>query len=176
VIYIPWVILAVVWAIGALAGKKTVRREGLGERAFHILGSAIAFYLVFGLEGADTGKSAVRQGIGFVLSVLGIAFAIWARFLLGTNWSGLVTLKEGHELIRRGPYRIVRHPIYSGALVALLGTAIWFGYARCFAGVAIAFFTWWKKSRIEERFLVDFFGDRYRHYQREVRALIPGFL
>lgn len=173
-IYIPWIVLTVVWALGALAGKKTVRREGLGERGLHIFGSLLAFWLLFSAPGALAPM--VYRGIGFVFSAAGIAFAIWARVLLGTNWSGLVTLKEGHELVRRGPYRIVRHPIYSGALVAMLGTAIWFGSARCFAGVAVAFFTWWKKSRVEESFLVDFFGDQYRRYQREVRALIPGLL
>jgi protein-S-isoprenylcysteine O-methyltransferase Ste14 len=174
VIYIPWLVLTAVWVAGALTGKKTVRREAVGERNFHIAGTALAFLLEFG--GPDGTRSEVRHAIGFAVCVAGIALAIWARVLLGTNWSGLVTLKEGHELIRRGPYRFVRHPIYSGALLGLLGTAIWFGQAWCFAGLAVASFTWWKKSRIEERFLVDLFGDRYREYQREVRALIPGLL
>ncbi len=155
-------------------GKRTTRRETIPERAFHVIGAALAAILIFGFQ--ETSKSNIRETIGFVLTVAGIALAIWARILLGTNWSGMVTLKEGHELIRKGPYAFVRHPIYSGLLLALLGTAIYMGRWEGFLGFAIAFATWFFKSRIEEKFMVDYFGDRYRGYRREVKALIPGLL
>ena len=72
-------------------------------------------------------------GLGVALAAGGIAVAFWARWHLGTNWSGMVTLKEGHQLIRTGPYRAMRHPIYTGILLALLGTAITFGEVRALA-------------------------------------------
>jgi protein-S-isoprenylcysteine O-methyltransferase Ste14 len=174
VIYLPWIVFAVVWIIGARFGKRTTRMENSSERAFHIMGSVLAAWLVFHSD--IPANSNIQKGIGFVLSVAGVALAIWARVLLGTNWSGMVTLKEDHELIRRGPYVYVRHPIYSGMLLALLGTAIWFGRWEGFVGFGIAFVTFLIKSRTEERFMVDHFGDQYRRYRSEVRALIPGLL
>ena len=173
-IEIPWIAVLIVWVVGAQRGKHTTRRESLPERTFHIVGTVLALSLLFGFR--ELAKSNIREGIGFVLCVAGAALAIWARVLLGTNWSGMVTLKEGHELIRRGPYTFVRHPIYSGLLLAMLGTAIYNGRWEGFLGFAIAFVTWLTKSRIEERFMVDHFGDQYLRYRREVRALIPGLL
>jgi protein-S-isoprenylcysteine O-methyltransferase Ste14 len=174
VIEIPWVIVGIVWIIGSLRSKTTTRRETISERAFHIIGSALAGYLLF--TAPEQTNSLIRESIGFGVCSAGMALAIWARVILGTNWSGMITLKEGHELIRRGPYRFVRHPIYSGLLLGILGTAIYFDRVQCFAGFVIAFLTWWQKSRIEERFMLDHFGDEYRRYQHEVRALIPGLL
>jgi protein-S-isoprenylcysteine O-methyltransferase Ste14 len=87
-----------------------------------------------------------------------------------------VTIKEDHRLIQRGPYRIVRHPIYSGILLAAVGTAIGYGMAPCLIGVAIAFFHFWTKWRIEERFMVEQFGAQYIQYRQEVKALVPGML
>jgi protein-S-isoprenylcysteine O-methyltransferase len=110
---------------------------------------------------------------GLLLVLLGIAFSIWARLELGGNWSGTVTVKQGHTLIRRGPYTIVRHPIYSGLLLAFLGVAIILGQIRGLLGVGILSLSFWLKSRIEERFMLEQFGAEYREYQRQVKALIP---
>jgi protein-S-isoprenylcysteine O-methyltransferase Ste14 len=174
VIEIPWIVLGLVWLAGSMRGKRTTRRETIPERAFHLIGSALASLLLF--TGREQSASSIREASGLVLCCAGIAFAIWARVILGTNWSGTITLKEDHELIRRGPYRFVRHPIYSGLLLGILGTAIYLGRWQGFAGFVIAFVTWWEKSRIEERFMLDHFGDQYRRFQREVSALIPGLL
>lgn len=65
----------------------------------------------------------------------GLLLALWSRFVLGRNWSAAVTVKQGHSLVRNGPYAIVRHPIYSGFLLALLGTAIARGTVGAFIGV-----------------------------------------
>jgi protein-S-isoprenylcysteine O-methyltransferase Ste14 len=174
VIGIPWIVLGLVWLAGAMRGKRTTRRETIPERVLHVGGSMLASILLF--TAREHTRSLIRESIGLVLCSAGIALAIWARVILGTNWSGMITLKEDHELIRRGPYRFVRHPIYSGLLLGILGTAIYLGRPQCFAAFVIAFLTWWMKSRIEERFMLDHFGDQYRRFQREVSALIPGLL
>ena len=111
--------------------------------------------------------------VGYSLLVAGMFFAGWARIFLGGNWSSNVTLKEDHTLVRNGPYRIVRHPIYTGLLVALLGTAIALGPLRCFLGVIVAGVAWKIKSISEERFMEQQFGDQYIRYRMEVKALVP---
>jgi protein-S-isoprenylcysteine O-methyltransferase Ste14 len=114
--------------------------------------------------------------VGLVSTVIGIALAIWARIILGTNWSAVVTIKQGHQIIRRGPYAVIRHPIYSGGLLALLGTAIAFGEIRGLIGFTLIFIAWWMKSRLEEAFLEEQFGADYTRYKREVKGLIPFVL
>jgi protein-S-isoprenylcysteine O-methyltransferase Ste14 len=113
--------------------------------------------------------------LGLLMVVAGLAFAIWARVHLGRNWSGTVTVKENHELIRSGPYAIVRHPIYTGLLLAVLGTAIVFGEWRgllafCFLTIALLL-----KLQREERFMEERFPDTYPSYCAQVPALIPLF-
>ena len=103
-------------------------------------------------------------------------FAIWARNVLGRNWSGIVTLKQDHELIRTGPYRYVRHPIYTGLLIAFAGSAIARGEWRGLLALAIAFVALWRKLKLEEQWMIETFGDAYRRYRDEVRALIPFVL
>jgi protein-S-isoprenylcysteine O-methyltransferase Ste14 len=116
---------------------------------------------------AATGRSAL------LLTIIGLGFALWSRFTIGRNWSAVVTIKQDHELIRRGPYAIVRHPIYCGFLVALVGTGIERGTIGAFAGVAILATIVQFKSRLEERFMTEQFGDAYRKYRTEVRGIIP---
>jgi protein-S-isoprenylcysteine O-methyltransferase len=108
--------------------------------------------------------------------VAGLGFSLWARFALGRNWSGTVTIKRDHELVRSGPYAIVRHPIYSGILLALLATAIARGHLGAFVGLAVAALTLRLKALSEESFMVEQFGAQYSAYQREVKALIPFVL
>jgi protein-S-isoprenylcysteine O-methyltransferase len=100
-------------------------------------------------------------------------FAGWARLFLGGNWSSNVTLKQNHTLVQSGPYRIVRHPIYTGLLVALLGTAIALGELRCFLGVLLAAIAWKIKSVGEETLMVQQFGDQYARYREQVKGLVP---
>jgi protein-S-isoprenylcysteine O-methyltransferase len=100
-------------------------------------------------------------------------FAGWARLFLGGNWSSNVTLKQDHTLVQSGPYRIVRHPIYTGLLVALLGTAIALGELRCFLGVLLAAIAWKIKSMSEETLMVQQFGDQYARYREQVKGLVP---
>jgi protein-S-isoprenylcysteine O-methyltransferase Ste14 len=93
--------------------------------------------------------------IGAALTVAGIAFATWARFHIGRNWSGFVTVKEGHTLVRTGPYALVRHPIYTGLLLAVLSTAIVHGAVKGLIGFALLLIEWKRKSLVEERLMIE---------------------
>jgi protein-S-isoprenylcysteine O-methyltransferase Ste14 len=111
--------------------------------------------------------------LGLALTVGGIAFAIWARFYIGRNWSGRVTIKKDHQLIRSGPYSIVRHPIYAGFIVALTGTVIAIGQIRAILALAVVVWGLRCKSKLEEQFMSEQFGEEYARYRQEVKSLIP---
>ncbi len=100
-------------------------------------------------------------------------FTVWARLHLGRNWSGTVTIKDGHELITSGPYALVRHPIYTGLLLAMLGSALALGDWRGVAAFALAAGALWRKLRVEESWMQQQFGDAYQAYSQRVAALIP---
>jgi protein-S-isoprenylcysteine O-methyltransferase Ste14 len=121
-------------------------------------------------------SAAWPYAVGAVLVVLGLGFATWARVYLGRNWSADVTLKQEHELVRSGPYRWVRNPIYTGILIALAGSALARGQWSGVLAVVIAFGSFWYKARLEERVMHDAFGAEYDAYRREVKALIPFVL
>ena len=114
--------------------------------------------------------------LGIVMTLAGLLFACWARHVLGSNWSAVVQLKQDHELIERGPYRHVRHPIYTGLLLAFLGTAVALGEWRGLLALVIVAVSFWRKLRLEERWLGEQFGAAYADYMRRVKALIPGIL
>jgi protein-S-isoprenylcysteine O-methyltransferase Ste14 len=105
--------------------------------------------------------------------VIGLAFAVWARFSIGRNWDGLVALKENHQLMRSGPYAIVRHPIYSGFMLATFGTAMVGGKVAGLVSTALIILAWGYKSRVEEEFMIKQFGAEYEQYRHDVKALIP---
>jgi protein-S-isoprenylcysteine O-methyltransferase Ste14 len=110
---------------------------------------------------------------GLSLTIGGLGFSTWARAVLGANWSGTVALKVGHELVQAGPYRWIRHPMYSGVLVAMAGTALASGRVHAFAGFVIALLALWYKSRIEETWMKQAFGASYSVYARATWALFP---
>ena len=176
-----WVVFLVIWLITALQTKPTSRQEdfvgSLGYRILTIIGAFLLFdpRLAVGVLGLRVLPLSSMVAIaGFLLTVLGIGFAVWARFFLGGNWSAMVTVKQNHELVRSGPYAIVRHPIYSGISLAALGTAITLGEVRGFLAVVLMVIGWrWKWGK-EEVFMSQQFGQQYADYKRHVNALIPG--
>ena len=111
--------------------------------------------------------------VGTMVTAIGLLFAIWARMFLGKYWSGTVTLKQGHELIRGGPYRLARHPIYTGFVTGAMGSAMTMGTADAFVGAAMIVITCVLKIRREERVLTAEFGDAYLRFKREVSMLVP---
>ena len=173
-----WIVLVTVWAVAALRASPAIRRQPMRSRAAYTL-ALIAAALVmwrwpFDLLGSRfVPRTELVGWIGAGITARGIALAIAARVFLGRNWSGTVTVKKDHELIRRGPYAVVRHPIYSGILLGLLGTAIVVGEARGLIGLALFAVAFRVKSLTEEQFMEEQFGGEYRDYKRRVKALIP---
>jgi protein-S-isoprenylcysteine O-methyltransferase Ste14 len=111
--------------------------------------------------------------IGAILLVAaGLLFAIWARVTLGRNWSGSVTVKEGHTLIRTGPYARIRHPIYTGILLAFVGTALAIGEWRGILAFLLVLLALIIKSCTEEDRMRATFPD-YDDYRRKTAALVP---
>ena len=174
-----WLGWAIYWRFASLNVKKTTRLEPLGSRLTHMAPLIAGVFLL--LWPVRTGVLFERTWpgsyftfwTGTVLVAYGLGFAIWARRVLGRNWSGLVTLKEDHQLIQEGPYRWVRHPIYTGLLLAFLGSAIAIGEWRGILAFVLAFAAFDIKRRIEERWMKEVFGTSYEQYQKRVRALIP---
>ena len=110
---------------------------------------------------------------GVALTAAGLLLTVWARIHLGRNWSGTVTIKEEHELVDDGPYRLVRHPIYTGLLVAFIGGALARNEWRGALAAVVVVIALWRKLRLEERWMTETFGETYRRYRDSVPALVP---
>jgi protein-S-isoprenylcysteine O-methyltransferase Ste14 len=180
VIHVCWIIFVLVWLLAAISAKPTIYRESGAERARYWILLVIAYLLVFRsntlpspLDWLAIPHTKSSAWAGAVLCVSGLVFAVWARVILGGNWSGVITLKEGHELIERGPYRIVRHPIYTGILTMFAGTAIAIGYFGGFIGLLLLFVSFWMKLKREEDLMLRHFPDKYSAYQRRAKRIIP---
>jgi protein-S-isoprenylcysteine O-methyltransferase Ste14 len=148
-----WLVFVGVWLITSLSTKRTVYRESANERARYWLLLVVAYILLtqgrrfpYPLNSIFIPRTAESAWIGAILCACGFALAIWARLILGRNWSGAVTLKEEHELVQRGPYRFVRHPIYAGLLSMFLGTAVAFGNLAALVAVPLVFASFWISS------------------------------
>ncbi|HZR06655.1 MAG TPA: isoprenylcysteine carboxylmethyltransferase family protein [Candidatus Udaeobacter sp.] len=183
IIRVCWIFFVVVWLLGAISTKRTIYRESRAERARYWILLVIAYFLVLRSKTLPAPfnwlaipQTASSVWVGAFLCVGGLLFAIWARVILGRNWSGVVTLKEGHELIERGPYRVVRHPIYTGMLAMFAGTAIAIGYLGGFVGLLLLFVSFWVKLKREENLMLKHFPDKYAAYQRRVKRIIPFLL
>lgn len=175
-----WMLLALYWLISALNRKKTKRRESWAQRLLYVAPLAAAFFL---LSRAEFGRGwmaehflpygPATQWSGVALTATGIAIAFWARWHLGANWSGVVTLKEGHELIRTGPYRRIRHPIYTGILLGMLGTVITQDQVRGIIALGIAWMCLYLKARREELFLTEEFGAKFEAHSKSTGMFLP---
>ena len=168
------------WMLSAMRNKATQRRESLASRLAHLLPLALGGALIAWPQPPWSAlgwrlwpPSLAVYWMGVALVSAGLAFAVWARVHLGGNWSGTVTIKQGHELIRSGPYGFVRHPIYTGLLAALLGTTVASGTVHAAIGLAVIAVALVRKSRVEEGFMREIFPDAYQRYSTEVPALIP---
>ncbi len=180
VIGVMWVAWLAYWALASRSAKATQRRESVRSRlTYHlplILGAVfIGVPGILGpqLEGAFITRAPAWQALEIALVALGLAFAVAARVWLGRNWSSMVTVKQDHELIRSGPYALVRHPIYTGLLLALIGTVLMVGKWRALIGVALMLVSFLRKLKIEERFMAQEFGETYARYRAQVAMLVP---
>lgn len=175
-----WGAWAVGWYVASFGTKRTVRLESLASRLGHVVPLCIAAWLM----------ANPRPSLGFLderfiaatsewfwicvgITAAGLLFTVWARIHLGRNWSGAVTVKEEHTLVTTGPYALARHPIYTGLILAFLGTTLALGNGRGVLAFLIATVALVRKLRVEEAFMQQTFGDAYTAYQSRVRALIP---
>lgn len=180
VIWLAWLLY---WFASALGAKHAARVDSLGAMLVYRVPLMIAVVMLFmGPPGAGLvwlwerflPVSVVWDWLGLLLLLLGVGFACWARVVLGRNWSAAVQLKQDHELVVAGPYRWVRHPIYTGILLGVLGSALVFGQWRGLLVLALVAAAFWLKLRHEEAWMRERFGALYVDYMRSTRALIPG--
>jgi protein-S-isoprenylcysteine O-methyltransferase Ste14 len=180
-----WCAWALYWWITSTDVKTTARREAALSRWAHLGPMAVGAWLLLAPGAAPWGLDArflpaagapIGFAVGALLTAAGLLFAVWARRHLGRNWSATVTLKEGHELVTSGPYALVRHPIYTGLLLAFAGSALALGEWRGVVAILVVFAALWRKLRLEERWMRERFGPAYASYSRRVKALVPFIL
>jgi len=175
-----WITFAVVWLLAAAVTKRSIYRESSRRRIRYSLLLVIGYLLLakghkcpYPFNAFVVPATEISAGIGAVLCLAGLLFCLWARLTLGRNWSGTITLKQGHELIERGPYQLVRHPIYTGLLSMCLGTAVAIGHFAGFVGVLFVFVSFWVKLADEETLMLQHFPAKYAAYQQRVKRIIP---
>ena len=180
-----WAAFGVYWVLSARHLKKNVRsfRSWASLLAVYaVIASvilAVSYFIIraYGAEALSRyssigGINPACSIAGLVMCALGLAFAAWARAYLGKNWGIPMTVKEGAELVTTGPYRFVRHPIYSGVLLGFLGSALVGGMPWLIAFVIFAIY-FALSARAEEHLMVKEFPDQYPEYQKRTQAFIP---
>ena len=185
IIFVSWAAFLLVWGISAFFVKQDMR--GGGWQRFWVLRVAAAAIIIFAAVrlGRGAGYPAavfyshplftptlILGWTGALLTAIGIGFAIWARVNIGRNWSSHPAMKEHHELVTTGPYAYVRHPIYSGIMLAALGTAI---MSSIFGIGMLIFISIFFALRInkEEKIMLELFPNRYPEYQKHTKRLLP---
>jgi protein-S-isoprenylcysteine O-methyltransferase Ste14 len=178
-----WILFCGVWLIAARGAKSASRQESSGERLSHIIFMAAGFALFYYPAPSYLtwlGRSFVPGGgwidwLGAWLTLTGVLFAIWARVTIGKEWSGEVQIKQGHRLIRSGPYAHIRHPIYTGLLLALSGTALAIDEYRALIGLVVICLGFARKAKKEESFLAEQFGPAFEDHRRHTGFFLPRF-
>lgn len=169
---VVWIAFALYWFISALTVKKARQSESPLARLGYLalVYCTVALAVAPGLQHryfawTSPQETGVRFFIGAAMLLAGLGFAVWARIHLGQYWSGRVQLKEGHQLIRSGPYQLVRHPIYTGILTGFQGTSVAVGGSRSLIAFGVLVLLFLFKSRREECLMIQAFGDEYRQYR-----------
>jgi protein-S-isoprenylcysteine O-methyltransferase Ste14 len=177
---VVWVAFIAYWQIKAANTKSTQRLEPVASRILRVLIFLVAIILlsINRIPLPVLYRQFWPAGLwpfwlGAAVTIAGLLFAVWARVHLGRNWSSSVTIKQAHELIVTGPYAVVRHPIYTGILMGLLGTAIALSQVRGFIVLCLVFVAFWIKLRMEEQWMRSQFGDVYAAYAQHTAALVP---
>jgi protein-S-isoprenylcysteine O-methyltransferase Ste14 len=175
-----WIVWLFYWIVSARGVRRNERGESLTQRLATSLPLGLGGFLVFargsGLRVLDrrfVPDNPTIKAVALVLLVAGLGFSVWARQHIGQFWSARVMLKENHQLIQSGPYARVRHPIYSGILLAMMGTALFVGQWRAMLGALLIFITHWRKALREENLLAGEFGTSYEEYRRRTGSLLP---
>ena len=181
ILFVIWVVFWSYWLILAYRTRSPVkRRQSSLFPILPIIAMVIWILLTAVLPGLlflrIVPDEIVIALAGTAVTLVGLGFAIWARLHLGTNWSGQPMIKVDHKLVRTGPYKIVRNPIYTGILVAFAGTALVIGEFWAVITIFIILIVFFVKIRMEEKFLLEEFGESYNQYKKDVKALIPYIL
>jgi protein-S-isoprenylcysteine O-methyltransferase Ste14 len=173
-----WVLFWIYWLISAANVKESSKR---GNRLRRIRPIGLLVIVVAGVAIRNVNGSGLAvhspalEAIGTILFLSGLAFAVWARVHLGRNWGMPMSERAEPELVTSGPYRFVRHPIYSGILLGLLGTALAInGYYLIPLGILTAYFTY--SATVEERLMTASFPEAYQKYKAHTKMLIPFVL
>jgi protein-S-isoprenylcysteine O-methyltransferase Ste14 len=173
---VGWAAFWLYWLVAAFSMKRGRVPWGREARIRVVLIVIVTVLVRLGaFRGHGVHTDPLREGIGLVLFVVGLAFAIWARLNIGRNWGTPMSQKDEPELVTSGLYRLVRHPIYSGILVAGAGTAValswWWLVAVALAGIYFIY-----SATVEERHLTEQFPDTYPAYKRSTKMLVPFIL
>ena len=173
-----WIAFSNYWAAAAKNAAEAKTAESAKSRRVHELILNAGLFLLFlpipGLRQGFLPASIAWAFLGLAVQASFVAFAVWARTYLGRNWSGRIEIKKEHELVRAGPYRVLRHPIYTAMLGMSLGTAIVDGHLHALLGLAFIVGAYWRKIRMEEANLRQAFGAEYDDYSRATWRLVPG--
>lgn len=177
-----WFVWCIVWLLMAAWSKPSKRREFPWQRLEHVLPMIIGFLLIYNHNFAwkflaiqIVPQNDILTIAGLLLTIGGLIFAVWARIALGANWSGTVTIKSGHSLIRRGPYKWIRHPIYTGLLLSMAGTVLLQGEVRALLGFALVLLALYRKAKREEQFLSEEFGEGFVEHAKHTGMFLPRF-
>lgn len=174
--------MLIAWIVASMVSRPTIQEQDSPSRFLQIFIQVIGLWMIFGLPFRRRGDALAHPLLprtsnmaifGLCLTLASMLLCVWARILLGRNRSGVDRLNQNRELLRKGPYRVVRHPVYAGVILAMLGTAIVFSRAECFVGVLLVAFGFLLRVRLEDRFMRKKFGEEYARYRKQVRALIP---
>ena len=182
VILACWLVFLVIWLAAAARTKSTAEPASWRDQLSYRLPFAVTMVLLLTSPGIPAlavqvvPSTPAAQLLAASFCVIGLVFAIWARAALGGNWSSAVTFKQSHELITGGPYRFVRHPIYTGVLLMLLGSALMQARLGSIAGFAFGVAGIWLKLQREETLLLAHFRSDYTAYRTRTKALIPFVL
>jgi protein-S-isoprenylcysteine O-methyltransferase Ste14 len=173
-----WGLLMLVWLVMWFGAKRAKRRETFSERAGYSVFVLFGSWLLFRpplewLHSRVLPEEPAIWAVGLAITALGVGVAIWARLSLGGNWSGTVTLKTDHELVQKGPYRWIRHPIYTGILLAMVGTATIRGELVGWIGTGMVLTGFYIKARREERFLSSEFGSSFQEHAKRTGMFLP---
>ncbi len=172
-----WVLFSLYWEMTAKNSAASKSRESRASRAIHVVLANIAVVLeIVPIRGLGRFIPVFIPVMlaGLAIEAAGLYLTIWARRHLGRYWSGEISIKVEHELIRSGPYRLLRHPIYTGLLAMYAGVAVVTGEWLAAIGLAVAVFAYWRKIRLEEANLEVAFGRDYDASRRTTWALVPG--
>jgi protein-S-isoprenylcysteine O-methyltransferase Ste14 len=174
-----WILYLFYYLISARSIKPAAERQSWTSMLAHKLPIGLGAILLFvpGVDPLGTvviPHAAATESLGVAICVLGTFAAIWSRKTLADNWSSNVEFKQGHKLVERGPYRLVRHPIYTSLLLMCLGTAIVSRRLAALASLLFVFTGFWMKLKQEERLLLRHFPDEYPACKVRVMALVPS--